>query len=63
MNTALNKTSTTHRAARNQVAQSVYEITLKVPAGADDVRLLRASLKVLLRRFGLRCLHIEQVRR
>ena len=39
----------------------IYLVTLKVPPGGDAIRLLRAALKSLLRRFGLRCLRIEQV--
>ena len=45
-----------HRAA------PVYQLTIQAPSDKDAIRLLRAALKVLLRRFGLRCLRIEQVK-
>jgi hypothetical protein len=39
-----------------------FQVTLRAPSDADAIRLLRAALKVLGRRFGLRCLRVEQVR-
>ena len=33
---------------------------LRLQSGADDTRRLRALLKVLLRRFGMRCLSITE---
>jgi hypothetical protein len=40
----------------------VYVLRLQSPGG-DDIRRLRLLLKALLRRYGLRCLGIEEVRR
>jgi hypothetical protein len=37
---------------------TVYTITLRTRAGDDGIR--RAALKLLLRRFGLRALKVEQ---
>lgn len=48
--------SPTHLAARQ-----VYEITLRAPTDDDAIRLVRAALKTLLRRFGLRCVRIKQI--
>jgi hypothetical protein len=56
MTTALDTPSAKHQPA------PVYQITLRMPSDKDAIRLLRAALKVLLRRFGLRCLRIEQVK-
>jgi len=39
----------------------VYAIQLQARAGDDGIRSLRAALKVLLRRFGLRVIKIEQI--
>jgi hypothetical protein len=39
---------------------AVFLIRLRaLPSVDDDVRALRAALKVLLRRFGLKCLSVE----
>jgi hypothetical protein len=37
----------------------VFLVRLRALPGADGVRALRAALKVLLRRFGLKCVSIE----
>jgi hypothetical protein len=37
----------------------VFLVRLRALPGVDAVRALRAALKVLLRRFGLKCLSIE----
>jgi hypothetical protein len=55
MDTAPDTTSAKHQPA------PVYQITVRLPHGADAIRLLRAALKVLLRRFGLRCVRVERV--
>ena len=40
---------------------AVFRITLRTKAEDDDgIRLLRAALKLLLRRFGLRAIKVEQ---
>jgi hypothetical protein len=56
MDTALDTPSAKHQ------PPPVYQITLRLPPGADAIRLFRAALKVLLRRFGLRCIDIVEVR-
>jgi hypothetical protein len=38
----------------------VYLITLRAPSDRDAIRLLRAALKTLGRRFGLQCLRVEE---
>jgi hypothetical protein len=38
---------------------SIFLVRLRALPGVDGVRALRAALKVLLRRFGLRCLSID----
>lgn len=37
-----------------------YVLTLEAKAGTDEIRMLRAALKTLGRRFGLRCVEIRQ---
>jgi hypothetical protein len=39
---------------------STFNITVRTKEGDDDIRTLRAALKVLLRRFGLRAISIEE---
>jgi hypothetical protein len=41
----------------------VYLLKLEGEPGDDGIKALRFLLKVLLRRFGLRCVSIEEVRR
>jgi hypothetical protein len=41
----------------------VYAIQLQARAGDDGIHILRAALKVLLRRFGLRVIKIEETSR
>ncbi len=38
-----------------------FVLTLQAPAAADGVRLLRHALKVLLRRYGLRCTSVREL--
>lgn len=51
----------TPRAAKHRPAKPVYQLTIQLPSEEGAIRLLRAALKALLRRFGLRCLRIEHV--
>jgi hypothetical protein len=39
---------------------ATFTITLRTRDGGDGIRTLRAALKMLLRRFGLRAISIEQ---
>jgi hypothetical protein len=39
---------------------ATYTITLRTKNNGDDIRVLRAVLKLLLRRFGLRVIKIEE---
>ena len=39
---------------------SIFTITLRTKDGDDSIRTLRAALKVLLRRFGLRAIRVEE---
>jgi hypothetical protein len=39
---------------------SIFTITLRTKEGDEGVRTLRAALKVLLRRFGLRAIRVEE---
>lgn len=41
-------------------ADPVYVVSLKPRPGTDGIKALRAALKVLGRRFGLRCVDIKQ---
>jgi hypothetical protein len=55
--------STASAAPQAATASPVYLIRLRsTRSGDDSIRDLRAALKVLLRRFGLRCTSIEEVR-
>jgi hypothetical protein len=38
----------------------IYVLHLQPAQGADDIRMLRAALKVLLRRFQLCCISVEE---
>ena len=40
------------------VRRETYIVTLRSEPGIDGIRALRVALKVLLRRFGLRCISI-----
>jgi hypothetical protein len=45
--------------AQRRVVQ-VFRLTLyALPTNADPIRSMRAVLKTLLRKYGLRCVHIE----
>ena len=44
-----------------QDVRPVYRILLRAEPGVDAERALRALLKTALRRFGLRCLSVEEV--
>jgi hypothetical protein len=39
---------------------SIFTVTLRTKEGDDGVRTLRAALKVLGRRFGLRAVRVEE---
>jgi hypothetical protein len=39
-----------------------FRLLLRAERGVDGVRALRSLLKVMLRRFGLRCISVEEVR-
>jgi hypothetical protein len=52
--------SAKHRNDRCRSIRVTYQVTLST-SEHDGIRILRAALKVLWRRFGLRCLRIEQV--
>jgi hypothetical protein len=39
-----------------------FVVTLEVPAETDAVRVLRGALKILLRRFGLKCIDLRELR-
>jgi hypothetical protein len=39
---------------------ATFTIVLRTRPGGGDIRSLRAALKLLLRRFGLRAIRIEQ---
>lgn len=41
-------------------AMSTFTITVRTKDGDDSIRTLRAALKVLLRRFGLRAIRVEE---
>jgi hypothetical protein len=61
MNTAERAPAPTHQAHVLETPP-IFLVTLQAPSDADAIRLLRAALKVLGRRFALRCLRVEQVR-
>jgi hypothetical protein len=42
---------------------TVFVIKLQAGPGTDSIRALRALLKILLRRFGLRCLSAREEQR
>jgi len=39
-----------------------FVLTLQVPPAADGIRILRHALKVLWRRYGLKCVSVREVR-
>ena len=41
-------------------AMSTFTITVRTKEGDDSIRTLRAALKVLLRRFGLKAIRVEE---
>ena len=41
-------------------ARPIYTVRLRPQPGVDAVRALRAALKVLLRRFGLRAIEVKE---
>lgn len=47
---------------RDAVSRPVYRLRFRAEPRVDEVRALRALLKVALRRFGLQCLSIERDR-
>ena len=48
------------KTAQAMTKRPVFVITLRPLPGVDPVRALRAALKLLLRRFGLRCVSISE---
>ena len=52
----------THISATAHAAKPIYEIRLQARSGADGIRTLRAALKVLWRRYQLRCLSAREVK-
>jgi hypothetical protein len=42
--------------------RQVYVLSVRAEPGVDVIRALRALLKVMLRRFGLRCLDVRHQR-
>jgi len=52
----------THISATAHVAGPVYAIRLQARSGTDGIRTLRAALKVLWRRYQLRCLSAREVK-
>jgi hypothetical protein len=40
--------------------QPTFVLTLRPAPGVDPVRMLRLALKFLWRRFGLRCISVEE---
>jgi hypothetical protein len=49
----------TTRGKQEPAKRTVYVLTVRPPAGGDDVRALRWIIKRLLRPFGWRCVSIE----
>ena len=45
----------------NRADRPTYVLRLRPEPGVDAVRALRGALKVLLRRFGLRCVEVRKV--
>jgi hypothetical protein len=43
------------------VPQRVFVLTLEPKRGVDPIKALRALLKLALRRFGMRCVAVEEV--
>ncbi len=41
---------------------AIFQITLRSTDGDDGIRIMRVALKVLLRRFGLKAIKIEEMR-
>ena len=52
----------THISATARVPGPIYAIRLQARSGADGIRALRAALKVLWRRYQLRCLDAREVK-
>jgi hypothetical protein len=52
-------TAARHRRARPE-KRSTFVLTLQAAPGVDSVRALRWALKFLWRRFGLRCVSVEE---
>jgi len=50
----------TPRQGCNPTLPTTYILKLRPAPGSDGIRMLRLALKVLLRRFGLRCVSVER---
>jgi hypothetical protein len=44
-----------------KVNRPIYELHLRPEPGVDPIRALRATLKVALRQFGMRCIGCEEI--
>ena len=44
-------------------SRPIFIIALRPASGVNGIRALRAGLKLLLRRFGLRCVTIREARK
>ncbi len=44
------------------MSMTTFQITLQTKEGDDAIHVLRAALKVLLRRFGLRAISVEETK-
>ncbi len=44
-----------------QQSRVVFVLRLEPKRGVDPIRALRSLLKVMLRRFGLRCVAVEEI--
>ncbi len=45
----------------DKTARPIYVLKLQALPNVDEIRAVRAALKVLLRRFGLRCVGITEL--
>jgi hypothetical protein len=48
------------RRSGGKIAPSVFVLTLVAKPGQDGIRALRGFLKLALRRFGLRCIDVQE---
>jgi hypothetical protein len=57
---ATDKTVEVSARAQGRDQQVIFVLRLVPKPGVDGIKALRAVLKILLRRFGLRCISIKQ---